>query len=845
MNTLKMPEKPIPDGGGESLKLFQLTTAGIKEKSSKDFGLAISKYIASTCSFSTGYYFQRNSRFIKNRNYANGRIDVEGMFKDRFRMNAKQNYIALNWNTLQLVNRIISGLVSRWMQRGEKIQIKAIDNLSQTEKKEQYNKTLFYLQYKEQLLALEQESGVQIIPNKDELPEDKEALNIWRTEQQQLPEEILNEMACNDVLASNGYFDVMKEKLLHDGAEVLFFGTETVMDSEGVIRINIIRPEDAIYSYSEQIDMRDTTWRGHIPSLKISQIRRQWGKEFNHNNPLALTEKEIWEKVVPTAKEFQYQSNITWQDTWELSFLRPYDEWNARVMIFEIKTVDSEPFTVTKSKKTGTTYIAKGNPKTKSGKEKEPSEAQTVLGDSNWNIYRGVFMPDSGVLLEWGIKKNMIRPQDPREIGNCEFSFSFVMPQNYLMRNLAIPEKIEAAIDGMMLALLKMQQVMARLVPSGWAIDETALQNIDYGLGNEGNKAVDHTRQFFQTGLLYYNGIDEEGRRIAPPITELANAGFSAQMEGLIRNYQFNYQALKDELGEDPNLISAALQPRVTSGNVEASQTLADFATDYIYRGFAECMKQTARKISCLIKDSIQYGSEAYRKILQKDDVAGRQFTADIRFLPTQIEVQQFEAILNQTIAATPDMLQYLDPFKLLSVAKEDVKLARMLFRQAQKRFIIHQQEVAQQNQQATIEGQIKSAQVAEEEKRATKQMEMEIEERRTKISSLSDNQSAVVNMVANWLKPNSEGVVGKIPDEFKPIVDGVFQNILIGAIAQTDEQKEAMIAKMQAAQQQQQQTQGEEPTEGMPDNEEQDEMEEQPETEEQPDSQQQPEMVA
>ena len=43
--------------------------------------------------------------------------------------------------------------------------------------------------------------------------------------------------------------------------------------------------------------------------------------------------------------------------------------------------------------------------------------------------------------------------------------------------------------------------------------------------------------------------------------------------------------------------------------------------------------------------------------------------------------------------------------------------------------------------------------------------------ERRTKISSLSDNQSAVVNMVANWLKPNSEGVVGKIPDEWVKIL--------------------------------------------------------------------------
>ena len=80
----------------------------------------------------------------------------------------------------------------------------------------------------------------------------------------------------------------------------------------------------------------------------------------------------------------------------------------------------------------------------------------------------------------------MIRPQDPREIGNAEFSYSFVMPQNYLARNLAIPEKIEAAVDGMMLALLKMQQVVARMRPTGAAIDESALQNIDYGLGDAG-----------------------------------------------------------------------------------------------------------------------------------------------------------------------------------------------------------------------------------------------------------------------------------------------------------------------------------------------------------------------
>ena len=120
----------IPNGlDGDILETFQLTTAGIKDKSSKEWGLAISKFISGTTDFSTGgYYVNRNARFIKNRNYANGRIDIQAMFQDRFQFNGKQNYIALNWNALQIVNRIISGLVGRWMKRNEKIQVKAIDS---------------------------------------------------------------------------------------------------------------------------------------------------------------------------------------------------------------------------------------------------------------------------------------------------------------------------------------------------------------------------------------------------------------------------------------------------------------------------------------------------------------------------------------------------------------------------------------------------------------------------------------------------------------------------------------------------------------------------------------------
>lgn len=831
-----MSEKPTVSVGmgGEALQTFQLSVQSIKSKSSKDYGLAISKYIASTASFNTsGYYFNRNARIIKNRRYSSGTIDIKEMFRDRFQFNAKQNYIALNWNALQIVNRITSGLIGRWMNRNEKIVVKAIDSLSQTQKEEEYNELLFIIENRQKIEELQQQSGVQLIPN-DELPEDKEQLNIWRTELQRLPEEIIIEKTSNDVLASNGFYDTQKEKCLEDISITGLGGTYVWMDNTGVIHVRRIRPEDSIYSWSEQNDLRDTSWRGEVITIKISEIRRQWGKEFNPNNPYALTENEIWEKVIPHCKEYQYQTNIgqNWNESWVSSLMRPYDEWNVLSIQFELKTVDSEPYTVTTTK-TKSVYIQKGLPKTKSGKEKETALNQNIIGDTNWNIYRGVYLPDCNVLLEWGIKTNMIRPQDPKEIGNAEFSYSFVMPQNYQGRNLAIPEKIEAAIDGMILACLKIQQDIATSIPPGWVIDETGLQNIDYGLGESGNKSVDQSRLFFQTGKLFYRGIDMEGNRIPVPIQEVANSGFAVHIDAFIRTYQFWYQSLKDELGEDPNLISAALQPRVTQGNVQASQINSQFATDYYYRSYADLMIQTSRKITCLLKDSVTYGAKAYRELINKQDVDNRIFSTEIRFLPTDVEVQQFDFDLQQAMNNSPQLSLFINPMQLRRIAKEDVKMAETLYRQGQKKMILWQQQTAAQNQQQTIEGQIKSAKVAEEEKRITKDLDIQGEIKKSQNISQGNNQSAVINMVAALLKPNAQGQIATIPPDIKELVNAVIDNVILGSVVEVGEKKQELLQRMQQARAMQQQENAQEENEQpegdeineMPDENEQYEM--------------------
>ena len=49
-----------------------------------------------------------------------------------------------------------------------------------------------------------------------------------------------------------------------------------------------VNPEDSIYSASDYYDFRDWSWLGKCPSIKISELRRRWGKEFNPSNPLAI-----------------------------------------------------------------------------------------------------------------------------------------------------------------------------------------------------------------------------------------------------------------------------------------------------------------------------------------------------------------------------------------------------------------------------------------------------------------------------------------------------------------------------------------------------------------------------
>jgi hypothetical protein len=783
---------------GQSYKDF-LLTKNIQDKLDPKYGKQLAMDIEAKYSagVANGYSFLRNDRFKTNILWSAGKINAYALFADLLNFNGKINYANIDWKPLMIINRIISGLVGRWMQRIEKVHVTAIDPISVNDKKEQYEQAEFVLYNRKQLEQLQQESGVPMIPPDQFVAEDKDDLEEWAITGQKLPEEIKYETGTNDILQSQGFFDVLKKKLLHDSAECGLVGTYVWMDEYGVIHVEWVKPLNTFYSYSEYDDFRDTAMRGYVKSMKISELRRKYGKEFGGK----LTEEEIFQ-IAQTSYEYQRFDKLTWNYDWLLAYIRPYDEWNVECLVFWIKSVDEDGYLMTVTKQNKRTIIER--------RQQAPTnldENQEFVKKDKWNLYKGVYVRYAQKMLEWGLDNNMIRPQDPKECGDVEFPISLYMYQNQDMRNIALPEKIEVPVKQMMVIYFKMQQVIATMIPPGAAINIDALQEVQLGLAADGESSINVQKLYEQTGRLYYRGRDAEGNALPVPITELQNAGFIGAMNGLIDQYQFQYGVLKDQLGEDPNLITQAVQPRVTSENVEASQQAAAFATDYMYDAYSAVMAETAKKVACLLNNSVRFGSKAYHHLMQEEDVADRQFATRFEMLPDQYELMDLKNFMNQSLAANPPLIQYLDPFRIMRIAKENVKLASLYLRNAMKRMNRAESEKAQQLSQQNAQVQAMAAQQKAQGDMQLQTQKLQVEKELEEYKGLQAMKLAIVQG-AMQIAAKSENP--QMPTWLAPVLNQLVPNLTI-PIDQENQQM-AQLIQGQAMQQQQKQQESQEP---------------------------------
>ncbi len=765
------PDELNPNGNGagqNSLKKFQLS-GSVKDKTSKEFGEKIVLQVEQI--INSGYFSERNMRFALNRSMAAGRMNMT-KFMDFFNINGKTNYVNISWKSIMIVNTIISRLVGRWMTKRDKAQVEAKDPISIKQKQNQYDEAEFVLAYKDKLTKLQDETGVEMISKEQFVPDDKDHLDLWAQEEQNIPEEILMEKGINNVFDDNGWGDggVNTRQIKHDSAIVGLVGCEVIADKHGKVIVNRCVPENMFYSYSERDDFADSDIKGEIVSYKISQIRDMYPK---------LNAEELY-NIAKTSKQWTAANKISYDTGWNTNMFLPFDDWNVDVVRFTLRSLDVDNYLFKKGKD-GRLYVDK--PKKKIDMVYEGNE---YVEKTIWNIYRGVYVRQTKEILEWGLEKNMTRPQSYEQISEAKSPYNFYMYQNTQMRNLAVPEKIEEPVEQMILARLKIQQLVAKLRPSGYQYDIDGLQAMD--LGNGIAKPLELQKITDQTGNVYFRSRDAEGNRIENPVKELPNAGSVQQLQALIEVYNYHLQVLRDEIGINEFAEGQTIKPRVGVQNVQTSLEVSFNATDYMNDACISLKDAAADSIACLLHDSVEFGSDAYREIMEVKDVKDRDFKTSISILPTEEEITALDNTINVAMQTNPTLVMYINPEKIKRIARENIKLAELYWRMGQKRAIEGESKKAKELSDYNAEVQKNSGIAVEQEKQKTMAAEVQMKSQLEALLSKEKQKETILTMFGNI---HAKGL--PVPAELKGLEAQLIKNLEVSLFAENANNDEVM----------------------------------------------------
>jgi hypothetical protein len=758
---------------------FHLGT--IKSKRDEKEGLKISKYLERA--FNSGYFSKRNKKFDKNRKFARGRQPM-AEFLDLLNVDGKEAFVNLDMKAPAIAPKFIQVMIGGFMKREEKVRVSAIDPISTEKKKYEREEAEFRMNFGDEIKGIEEQAGLKLIPDNAYTPEDYEELDLFFGGQYQLPEEIMFEKGITAVLDTSGW-DVIKRKLLEDMIEVGLACTKVTSYRDGKITVRRVIPENLIYSYSYYDDFRDMSFIGEVISMKIADLREMYPN----------IEEEKFFKISQKSKN--YTSSVKWEEKFRYNIDRPYDDWTVDVLDFEIRTVDSMIYQA-RINKFGNLIVEK--------KDKEPQK----VGDNKEIIrktmkvnYRGVYVMNSDIMLEWGVAKNMIKPSIAKELSDVFFSYSLYMHENLDLENMAIPERMETSIRQMTLAHLKIQQLVAKLRPSGLIIDIDSLSDISLGQGK--NVTPMEIQQIYdQTGNIYYRRKTEDGDNMnGVPISEAPNSGSIGQIQELITVYNHYLTRLRDEIGVNEYREGASVNPKLGLGVQRSQVEASNNATDFIYDGYLNLYKQTSFKSALLLYDSVLYGGRQYRDYISDKEVKDKQFDVIVEVMPDEAEKQFLNSMIQTAISA--NAIEFEDAFKVKNI--KNYKLAEMYLSKAKKKKMKEDMQKAQQNSEMNAQSQQQSIMAKAQADAQTQQVEAQskiaITDAESKMKSDLSRQEFIQLALMKSFELDRE-----LPDEIQSIVDQYFQ--------EKEEQKQmAMQQQQEQMMQQMQQQEAQEGAEG------------------------------
>ena len=670
-----------------------------EEKKSFEYGLAVGNAIEQE-------WFRNNSgqdrysynfqNFNRLRLYARGEQPVQ-KYKDELSNNGDLSYLNLDWKPIPVLSKFVDIVVNGMTDKGYEIKSFASDPFATQQRTDFAFNALRDIQQKENIEELAKLTGKNFYASAEpeSLPNDPGELDLYMQLNYKQSVEIAEEELINSVLDFNK-FDEIKKRLAYDLTVLGIAASKTSFNLAEGIKVDYVDPSSLVYSATDDPNFDDIYYVGEVKSLALPEIKKMYPN---------LTNEEL-----ETIQKYPGRQNYS-QSDWQINS----DVNQYQVLFFEYKTYQDQVFKIKQTEQGLEKTLEKQDTF-----DPPPSDNFERVSRSIEVLYTGAKILGMGdTMLEWKLSENMTRPSADTTKVNMNYCIS--APRMYQGRIESLVSRTTGFADMIQLTHLKLQQVLARMVPDGVYVDVDGLAEVDLGNGTNYNPA-EALNMYFQTGTIVGRSLTQDGEmnRGKVPIQELQSSSGISKIQAMISTYQYYLQMIRDVTGLNEARDGSTPDKNALVGLQKLAAANSNTATRHILQSLMYITIRSCENISLRVGDMLQFpltrqalissvNSFNVATLSEIDELHLHDFGIFLELEPEEEEKAQLEKSIQ--IALQTQSISLADAIDVRQI--QNIKLANEVIKSRQNKKAEQEQAAQMANIQAQAQANAESAEKA------------------------------------------------------------------------------------------------------------------------------------
>ena len=602
----------------------------------------------------------------------------------------------MDWTPVPVLPKFVDIVVNGMQDREFSVKAFAQDAMSQSKRSKYQQMVEGQMVAKPLLETIQQKTGVDpFTMDPAELPQTDDELKLYMQLNYKPAIEIAEEEAISTIFESNKYNDIRKQLDYDLTVLGMSVAKHEFLPGDGV-KLKYVDPANVVYSYTEDPHFKDCFYWGEIKTVPITELLKIDTTLTNDDLEEISQYAQSWFDYFNVAQ--YYQNDIFYKDT-------------ATLMYFNYKTTKKVTYKRKVKDNGNVTMVEKDdsfNPPLEMQEEGSFEKVQKTI--DVW--YEGVMVMGTNIILKWELMENMVRQQSATQ--HAIPNYVAVAPRMYKGVIESLVRRMIPFADLIQITHLKLQQVIARVVPDGVFIDADGLNEVDLGTGNAYNPE-DALRLYFQTGSVIGRSYTQEGdfNQARTPIKELQSSSGASKTQMLLSNYNHYLNQIRLVTGLNEARDGSTPDPNSLVGLQKLAALNSNVATRHILDGSLYIYKSLAEATTYRVADILEYSDfkEEFINQIGKYNVSILSdinelyiydFGIFIELAPDEEQRQQLEANIQMALSKGDINLEDaidIRELKNLKLANQLLKMKRIAKQERDEKMAMQKQAMQSQQQ--------------------------------------------------------------------------------------------------------------------------------------------------